>query len=121
MKLFSTSLLFALASARFHDVPDCRCRPHQDCWPSQEEWKALNGSINGNLVAGKPAAAKDRVVVGGAYPSIGVAGGYIQAGGHSPIGAWKGLASDNTLEFQVVTANVVKPSPQWTVGLKIRI
>lgn len=36
------------------------------------------------------AAAKDRVVVGGAYPSIGVAGGYIQAGGHSPIGAWKG-------------------------------
>ena len=56
MKLFSTSLLFALASARFHDVPDCRCRPHQDCWPSQEEWKALNGSINGNLVAGKPAA-----------------------------------------------------------------
>ena len=52
-------------------------------------------------------AAKKRVAVGGAYHTIGVAGGYIQGGGHSPIGTWKGLASDNALEFQVITANVV--------------
>lgn len=258
-------LLSTLASARFDDAPDCRCRPHQDCWPSQEEWGALNSSIHGNLVTVQPAAAvcygphldssacatvteqwsnltwraatpgtvqwtnweawpehdeycylenpqdkpceqgrislysalvesthdiqktvefakrhnlrlavknsghdflgrstapeslqilvngmkdidlvddfvptsasdsdgegpavtiaagvsvqelyaavaaKGRVAVAGAFQTIGVAGGYIQGGGHSPIGTWKGLASDNALEFQVVTANVVNP------------
>ncbi|KAL4947776.1 hypothetical protein BDW69DRAFT_204026 [Aspergillus filifer] len=35
----------------------CRCRPHQSCWPSPEEWDALNASINGNLVAVRPVAA----------------------------------------------------------------
>ncbi|KAJ5167687.1 uncharacterized protein N7482_003281 [Penicillium canariense] len=37
--------------------------------------------------------------------TVGAAGGYIQGGGHSPFGHWKGLASDNALEFEIVTAN----------------
>ncbi|OAA54048.1 FAD-binding, type 2 [Cordyceps fumosorosea ARSEF 2679] len=37
--------------------------------------------------------------------TVGAAGGYIQGGGHSPLGPWKGMASDNALQFQVVTAD----------------
>lgn len=52
------------------------------------------------------AAEQKRIVVAGSSYTVGVAGGYIQGGGHSPLGAWKGMASDNALEFHVVTANV---------------
>ncbi|CAG8103616.1 unnamed protein product [Penicillium salamii] len=51
------------------------------------------------------AGEKNRTVQGGASHTVGAAGGYIQAGGHSPFGARGGLASDNALEFEVVTAN----------------
>ncbi|KAJ5634155.1 hypothetical protein N7528_001997 [Penicillium herquei] len=47
----------------------------------------------------------NRTVIAGSSHSVGAAGGYIQGGGHSPFGAWKGLASDNALEFEVVTAD----------------
>ncbi|KAJ5721823.1 uncharacterized protein N7483_009757 [Penicillium malachiteum] len=47
----------------------------------------------------------NRTVIAGSCHSVGAAGGYIQGGGHSPFGAWKGLASDNALEFEVVTAD----------------
>ena len=40
-------------------------------------------------------------------PSVGVAGGYPSAGGHSPIGPSFGLAADNVLQFEVVTADGV--------------
>lgn len=43
-------------------------------------------------------------VVGGGCPTVGAAGGYPQGGGHGPLGALHGLGSDNTLEFEVVTA-----------------
>lgn len=52
------------------------------------------------------AGMQNRTVIAGSSHSVGAAGGYIQGGGHSPFGAWKGLASDNALEFEVVTANV---------------
>ncbi|KAL4781014.1 hypothetical protein BJX76DRAFT_363919 [Aspergillus varians] len=48
---------------------------------------------------------KKRVVVAGASHTVGAAGGYIQGGGHSFLGPWKGMASDNALQFTVVTAN----------------
>ncbi|KHO02136.1 FAD binding domain-containing protein [Metarhizium album ARSEF 1941] len=51
------------------------------------------------------AAAKHNVtVVAGLSHTVGAAGGYIQGGGHSPLGNWKGMASDNALEFKVVNA-----------------
>ena len=40
----------------------------------------------------------------GAAHTVGAAGGYIQGGGHSPLGPWKGMAADNALEFTVVSA-----------------
>ena len=61
------------------------------------------------------AAARDYglVTVGGECPTVGVAGGYTQGGGHSAISTSFGLAVDNALEFQVVTAaaKLVNASP----------
>ena len=46
-------------------------------------------------------------VVGGACPTVGAVGGFLQGGGVSTIhGFTRGLALDNVLEFQVVTASV---------------
>ncbi|KAE8355292.1 hypothetical protein BDV28DRAFT_155514 [Aspergillus coremiiformis] len=50
-------------------------------------------------------AARNRTVVAGSSHIVGAAGGYIQGGGHSPLGPWKGMASDNALEFTIVSAN----------------
>lgn len=53
------------------------------------------------------AAAKEHgvTVIGGEGETVGVAGGYIQGGGHSPLGSVYGLGSDQALAFQVVTAD----------------
>lgn len=51
------------------------------------------------------AAAKlGLVVVTGECPTVGLAGGYTQGGGHSGLSTIFGLAADNTLSFEVVTA-----------------
>ncbi|ETS77396.1 hypothetical protein PFICI_11270 [Pestalotiopsis fici W106-1] len=42
--------------------------------------------------------------VTGWCPSVGIAGGYTQGGGHGPLASAYGLAADNTLAFEVVTA-----------------
>ena len=51
------------------------------------------------------ALAKGQVVVGGECPTVGIAGGYTQGGGHSALSTSFGLSADNTLEFEVVTAD----------------
>ncbi|KAI0111115.1 6-hydroxy-D-nicotine oxidase [Nemania sp. FL0031] len=51
------------------------------------------------------AAAAGLVAVTGECPTVGVAGGYVQSGGHSPLSSAFGLGADQTLEFEVVTAN----------------
>lgn len=48
------------------------------------------------------AAAYNVTPVGGADPDVGV-GGYLTGGGHSPISAQYGMASDQALEFEIVT------------------
>ncbi|KAF2454444.1 FAD binding domain-containing protein [Lineolata rhizophorae] len=45
------------------------------------------------------------VVVGGECPTVGIAGGFIQGGGHGPLAGYHGLGSDQALEFKVVTAD----------------
>ncbi|KAM4066443.1 FAD binding domain-containing protein [Hirsutella rhossiliensis] len=42
------------------------------------------------------------VIVSGGCPSVGLAGGYIQGGGHSALSSVYGMAADNTLSFDVV-------------------
>ncbi|EFQ34535.1 FAD binding domain-containing protein [Colletotrichum graminicola] len=44
-------------------------------------------------------------VVGGECPTVGLAGGYTQGGGHSALSTNFGLSADNVLEWEVVTAN----------------
>ncbi|PMD28796.1 FAD-binding domain-containing protein [Hyaloscypha variabilis F] len=51
------------------------------------------------------AGAQGLVAVGGECPTIGVAGGYTQGGGHSALSTSFGLAADQTLEWEVVTAS----------------
>ncbi|KAK6074152.1 FAD binding domain-containing protein [Seiridium cupressi] len=45
------------------------------------------------------------VVVSGECPTVGVAGGYTQGGGHSALSTEFGLAADNALSFEVVTSS----------------
>ena len=42
-------------------------------------------------------------VTGGECPTVGLAGGYTQGGGHSALASTYGLAADQTLEWEVVT------------------
>ncbi|KUI56033.1 ER membrane protein complex subunit 1 [Cytospora mali] len=50
------------------------------------------------------ASALGRVAISGECPTVGVAGGYTQSGGHSALSTNFGLAADQTLSLEVVTA-----------------
>ncbi|KAI1136466.1 FAD-binding domain-containing protein [Hypoxylon sp. FL0543] len=50
------------------------------------------------------ARAAGLVVLTGECPTVSLAGGYTQGGGHSALSSSFGLAADNTLSFEVVTA-----------------
>lgn len=65
------------------------------------------------------AKSKNLIIVGGETPSVGLAGGYTQGGGHSSVSAQFSLAADQTLEFEVVTAagNIVKASSKQNSDL----
>jgi hypothetical protein len=52
----------------------------------------------------KAAHEKGRVVVGGEGETVGIMGGYILGGGHSPLTGLYGTGADNVLSFEVVTA-----------------
>ncbi|KAJ5090122.1 FAD-linked oxidoreductase sor8 [Penicillium argentinense] len=51
------------------------------------------------------AHAHNKVVVSGNCESVGVAGGYSQAGGHGQLASQFGLGADQVLEWEVVTAD----------------
>jgi hypothetical protein len=53
----------------------------------------------------KFADSKGLLVVGGNCPTVGVAGGYTQGGGHGLLASKYGLAADQVLEWEVVLAN----------------
>ncbi len=53
----------------------------------------------------RAAHEKGLAVVGGECPTVGIAGGYTQGGGHSALSSKFGLAADQTLEWEVVTAD----------------
>lgn len=54
----------------------------------------------------KSLGSRGVMAVGGFSNTVGIAGGYIQGGGHSFLGWLHGMASDNVLEFQVILADV---------------
>lgn len=45
------------------------------------------------------------VAIGGASSTVGAIGGYLQGGGHGPLTRWQGMAVDQVLEFEIVTAD----------------
>ncbi|KAI0838428.1 FAD/FMN-containing isoamyl alcohol oxidase MreA [Hypoxylon sp. FL0890] len=45
------------------------------------------------------------ILVAGNCPTVGVPGGYIQGGGHGPLSSKFGLAADQVLEYEVITAD----------------
>ncbi|KAK4442198.1 putative FAD-linked oxidoreductase-like protein 12 [Podospora aff. communis PSN243] len=51
------------------------------------------------------ANAAGLVVVTGTCPSVGIAGGFTQGAGLSPLSALHGMSADNVLEWEVVTAS----------------
>ncbi|KAI0514660.1 FAD binding domain protein [Xylaria bambusicola] len=64
--------------------------------------------IGAGVVAGeaqRTATAEGYVVVEGDCETVGIAGGYAQGGGTSPLASKFGLASDQVLEWEVVTAD----------------
>lgn len=48
----------------------------------------------------------NKLVIVGVSHTVGAAGGYIRGGGHPAFGAWKGMGSDDVLQFPVVNAEV---------------
>lgn len=63
----------------------------------------LGAGVQG-IEAYQAAHDKGLAVVGGECPTVGIAGGYSQGGGHSALASKYGLAADQTLAFEVVTA-----------------
>ncbi|KAI0967872.1 hypothetical protein F4678DRAFT_475012 [Xylaria arbuscula] len=51
------------------------------------------------------ASAAGYRVTGGGCPTVGAAGGWVQSAGHGPLASKYGLGADQTLEYEVVTAN----------------
>ena len=45
------------------------------------------------------------VAIGAGSGTVSAIGGYLQGGGHSPLSRWKGMAADQVLEYDVVTAD----------------
>lgn len=60
------------------------------------------------------AHAQGLSIVTGECPSVGLAGGFTQGGGHSTLSTSFGLAADQVLEYEVVTASgkILKASPE---------
>ncbi|KAL9611873.1 MAG: hypothetical protein Q9204_008992, partial [Flavoplaca sp. TL-2023a] len=54
--------------------------------------------------ASRAAHSQGLLVVGGNCPTVGLAGGYTQGGGHGPLSSRFGLAADQVLEWEVITA-----------------
>ncbi|KAI9934609.1 hypothetical protein ASPWEDRAFT_117209 [Aspergillus wentii DTO 134E9] len=57
MQLISPIFSFLAFAAISHAQHQCRSTPHDTAWPSTEDWKALNQSIQGVLIKASPAAS----------------------------------------------------------------
>lgn len=56
MVFFKLALLSAIlqGSIVLASASSCRCLPGDSCWPTTTEWKALNTTVGGRLVATTP-------------------------------------------------------------------
>ncbi|PNY26844.1 Uncharacterized protein TCAP_03229 [Tolypocladium capitatum] len=89
---------------------------------SDEHYTGLAVKVGAGVLAYEiiqAAHARNLAVVTGECATVGLAGGYTQGGGHSALSTAFGLASDQTLAFQVVTADgqIVAASPTENADL----
>ncbi|KAM6492235.1 hypothetical protein JOM56_011959 [Amanita muscaria] len=74
--------------------------------PNSQSYKALTLGAGVQWVEAYRAADEHgRTIVGGACPSVGAAGGWVQGGGHSVLSPSYGLGVDNAIQFTVVLAS----------------
>lgn len=86
-----------------HNMKDITFSRWNDNW-YQGSVMRVGAGVQGFEVV-EAAAARGLVVVTGECPTVGLAGGYVQGGGHSALSTNFGLAADNVLEYEVVTAS----------------
>lgn len=67
--------------------------------------KIAAGVQGKTILAAGHARNPPKAIVTGECPTVGVAGGFIQGGGHGPWTPLKGMAADNVLAFEVLTAS----------------
>ncbi|KAH7021908.1 isoamyl alcohol oxidase [Ilyonectria destructans] len=80
-----------------------------DKWKGPSSYKGgaitIGAGVQGyELMRSAQAHNPPLAVVAGECPTVGPAGGFIAGGGHSPLSSVYGLAADNTLQFEVITA-----------------
>ncbi|KAF4549103.1 FAD-binding domain-containing protein 2 [Elsinoe fawcettii] len=84
-----------------HHLKNISIIDHSDQYYTGKAIK-LGAGVQG-FEAYEAADAQGLQVVGGECPSVGIAGGYTQGGGHSALASKHGLAADQTLEWELVT------------------
>ena len=85
-----------------HNLKDIRISDYSDKHYKGRAIK-MSAGVQG-FEAYAAADAQGLQVVGGECPTVGIAGGYTQGGGHSALASKHGLAADQALEWEVVTA-----------------
>ncbi|ROW01981.1 hypothetical protein VMCG_05544 [Cytospora schulzeri] len=91
---------------------NCKTYADDSVWPSDlvwfiEKWSG-NSTYSGKAIkmgSGVQSLQAYVTIVGGEGESVGIAGGFMQGGGHSPMAGNYGLAADQVAEFDVVTAD----------------
>ncbi|KAF5865579.1 hypothetical protein ETB97_003423 [Aspergillus alliaceus] len=86
-----------------HHLNDVEYEDWSDSYYQGPAFKVAAGVMGYQIL--NAAHAKGLAVVTGECPTVGLAGGYIQGGGHSALSTKFGLGADNALAFEVVTAN----------------
>ncbi|KAB8204083.1 hypothetical protein BDV34DRAFT_198156 [Aspergillus parasiticus] len=86
-----------------HHLNDIEYKDWSDSYYQGPAFKVSAGVMGYQIL--NAAHAKGLAVVTGECPTVGLAGGYIQGGGHSALSTKFGLGADNTLAFEVVTAD----------------
>ncbi|KAL4960182.1 FAD-dependent oxidoreductase [Aspergillus stella-maris] len=83
-----------------HNVKDIEIKDYEDVRYKGKAIKLGAGVQGGEAYAA--ADAQGLQVVGGECPTVGIAGGYSQGGGHSALGSKYGLAADQVLAWEVI-------------------
>jgi hypothetical protein len=86
-----------------HHLNDVEYKDWSDKEYQGPAFKVAAGAMGYQIL--NAAHAKGLTVVTGECPTVGLAGGYIQGGGHSALSTTFGLGADNALEYEVVTAD----------------